>query len=105
MKYSVFRNLNRDDLRAGLLISPAFFWLMVFFLIPLCILFVYSFCQKGVYGGVTWNFTLDNYRNVLNPIYIKIVLYSFWVAFLNTVICLIIGYPMVIIYPQGRAPD
>jgi len=94
MKYSVFRNLNRDDLRAGLLISPAFFWLMVFFLIPLCILFVYSFCQKGVYGGVTWNFTLDNYRNVLNPIYIKIVLYSFWVAFLNTVICLIIGYPM-----------
>ncbi len=94
MKYSVFRNLNRDDLRAGLLISPAFFWLMVFFLIPLCILFVYSFCQKGVYGGVTWNFTLDNYRNVLNPIYINIVLYSFWVAFLNTVICLIIGYPM-----------
>ncbi len=94
MKFSVFRNFNRDDLRAGLLISPAFFWLVVFFLIPLCILFVYSFCQKGVYGGVTWNFTLDNYRNVLNPIYIKIVLYSFWVAFLNTVICLIIGYPM-----------
>jgi spermidine/putrescine transport system permease protein len=94
MKYSVFRKFNRDDLRAGFLISPAFFWLVVFFLIPLCILFVYSFCQKGIYGGVTWNFTLDNYRNVINPVYLKIVVYSFWIAFLNTVICLIIGYPM-----------
>jgi spermidine/putrescine transport system permease protein len=54
---------------------------------------VYSFCQRGRFGGVVWNFTVNNYSRVLNPIYLKPVLRSFWVAVVNTIICLIIGYP------------
>lgn len=78
---------------AGLLISPALLWLLLFFLIPLAIMLVYSFCQRARYGGVVWNFTIGNYSKVLNPIYLKPVLRSFWVAAVNTVICLLIGYP------------
>ena len=77
----------------SLLISPALLWLLLFFLIPLAIMLVYSFCQRGRYGGVVWNFTIDNYSRVLNPIYLKPVLRSFWVAAVNTFICLLIGYP------------
>ncbi|HPZ06962.1 MAG TPA: ABC transporter permease, partial [Candidatus Eremiobacteraeota bacterium] len=80
--------------KAGFLISPAFLWLLLFFLIPLGIIFVYSFCERGNYGGVNWNFTFENYKQVLNPVYLKTILYSFWIAILNTVICLLIGYPM-----------
>lgn len=78
---------------AGLLISPALLWLLLFFLIPLAIMLVYSFCQRARYGGVVWNFTIGNYSKVLNPIYLKPVLRSFWVAAVNTVICLLMGYP------------
>jgi len=78
---------------AGLLISPALLWLLLFFLIPLGIMLVYSFCQRSRYGGVVWDFTTDNYLRVLNPIYLKPVLRSFWVAAVNTVICLLLGYP------------
>jgi spermidine/putrescine transport system permease protein len=74
----------------GLLISPALFWLLLFFLIPLGIVLVYSFCQRGTRGGVVWDFTLGNY---LNLIYLKPILRSFWLAVVNTVLCLLIGYP------------
>jgi spermidine/putrescine transport system permease protein len=80
-------------LGAGLLVSPALLWLLLFFLIPLGIMLVYSFCQRSRYGGVVWDFTIDNYSKVLNPIYLKPVLRSFWVAAVNTFICLLIGYP------------
>lgn len=80
-------------LGAGFLISPALLWLLLFFLIPLGIMLVYSFCQRSRYGGVVWEFTIDNYLKVPKPIYLKPVLRSFWVAAVNTVICLLIGYP------------
>jgi len=87
------RKSRNTKLGAGLLISPALLWLLLFFLIPLGIMLVYSFCQRSRYGGVVWDFTTDNYLRVLNPIYLKPVLRSFWVAAVNTVICLLLGYP------------
>jgi spermidine/putrescine transport system permease protein len=87
------RKSKNMKLGAGLLVSPALLWLLLFFLIPLGIMLVYSFCQRSRYGGVVWDFTIDNYSKVLNPIYLKPVLRSFWVAAVNTFICLLIGYP------------
>jgi spermidine/putrescine transport system permease protein len=77
-----------------MLISPAFLWLLLFLLIPLGIMLIYSFCQRGRYGGVLWNFTFDNYLAILNPIYLRPILRSFWLALISTVLCLIIGYPV-----------
>jgi spermidine/putrescine transport system permease protein len=87
------RESKNMKLGAGFLISPALLWLLLFFLIPLGIMLVYSFCQRSRYGGVVWEFTIDNYLKVPKPIYLKPVLRSFWVAAVNTVICLLIGYP------------
>jgi len=87
------RKSKNMKLGAGLLVSPALLWLLLFFLIPLGIMLVYSFCQRSRYGGVVWDFTIDNYLKVSKPIYLKPVLRSFWVATVNTVICLLIGYP------------
>lgn len=87
------RESKNIKLGASLLISPALLWLLLFFLIPLGIMLVYSFCQRSRYGGVVWDFTINNYLKVSKPIYLKPVLRSFWVATVNTVICLLIGYP------------
>lgn len=87
------RESKNIKLGASLLISPALLWLLLFFLIPLGIMLVYSFCQRSRYGGVVWDFTINNYLKVSKPIYLKPVLRSFWVATVNTIICLLIGYP------------
>ena len=94
---------SRINRSAQLLIGPAFLWLLLFFLIPLGIILVYSFCRRGRYGGVVWDFTFGNYMQFLNPIYLKPILRSFWLAIINTVLCLIIGYPTAY-YISKRKP-
>ena len=91
--------------RVFILISPAVFWLFFFFLLPLGILLVYSFCQPNTSAprGVNWEFTFDNYVKAINPSWSSdpdfvdlkpVILRSLWLAFVNTFICLIVGYPL-----------
>jgi spermidine/putrescine transport system permease protein len=42
------------------LLFPATAWLLLFFIVPLLIVLLYSFLERGIYGGVTWTFTLSN---------------------------------------------
>ena len=76
------------------LLFPAFFWLFFFFLVPLGIIFVYSFLQRGPYGQIEWVFTWQNYTRSVDPLYLKILWRSFGVAFSTTVLCLLCGYPL-----------
>ncbi len=83
---------------------PSVLVLIVFFLFPLLIMFYYSFLQRGVYGGFEpienlkeyiLNFLwLKNYIRVFDPLYIPIYLRSIYIAFLTTLICLFLGYPV-----------
>ncbi|MBE9143896.1 ABC transporter permease [Planktothrix mougeotii] len=77
-----------------LLLLPPIIWLLVFFIIPLVIVFIYSFLQRGTYGGVTWEFTWSNYQRLANDLYLNIFGRSLGLAALTTLICLIIGYPL-----------
>lgn len=88
-----------------LTISPASFWLGLFFIIPLCIILFYSFLQRGTYGGIEYIFTFENYERVFDPLYIKPVITSFLLALINTVICLILGYPLawfIAMHPSNK---
>ncbi|MGQ9610523.1 MAG: ABC transporter permease [bacterium] len=38
--------------------------------------------------------TLGNYLSALNPVYLEAIVRSFWMAMANTLICLVIGYPV-----------
>lgn len=76
-----------------LLLTPAAFWLGVFFIVPLIMVFVYSFCQRGPYGDVIYQFDLTNYRRAFDPLYLVIIARSFRIALVNTACCLVIGYP------------
>lgn len=83
---------NRNLL--ALLLSPAAFWLLLFFVAPLVIVLVVSFSKRSLLGVVDYTFNLDNYlRVVTTPIYLKILWKSLWLAILNTAICLAIAYP------------
>lgn len=100
--------MERKSLRIGLLkffnrhsgakalsvLFPCIFWICVFFLLPLVLMGAYSFLERALYGGVRWVFTWENYTRFVDPLYMKILLRSFRISFLTTVILLIIGYPM-----------
>lgn len=85
---------KRERLTLNILLSPAVFWLVVFFLIPLAIILIYSFVDRGKYGGIVWTLQLENYVRFVDPLYIGIFWRSFLIAVITTVICLAIGYPM-----------
>jgi spermidine/putrescine transport system permease protein len=51
---------------------------------------------------VVFSFTLDNYRRVLDPIYLHIFWRSIVYAGLTTVICVVIGYPVAYFIARTR---
>jgi spermidine/putrescine transport system permease protein len=85
---------KRERFTLGVLISPTLFWLIIFFLIPLLIIFVYSFLDRGTFGGIEWTFQIDNYVRFVDPLYLRIFGRSLMIAGVTTIICLVFGYPM-----------
>jgi spermidine/putrescine transport system permease protein len=85
---------RRPGLGILVLIFPSLFWLIVFFLIPLVIVFVYSFLKRGPYGQIEWEFNLQNYARFFDPLYLKVFARSFRIAGITTVVCFLLGYPM-----------
>jgi spermidine/putrescine transport system permease protein len=85
---------RRERLSLNVLLSPTLFWLIVFFAIPLVVIFIYSFLDRGKFGGIVWEFQIENYVRFADQLYIRIFIRSFFIALITTVICLIIGYPM-----------
>ena len=89
-----------------ILLFPALFWLIFFFLIPIASIFVYSFAERGTYGGIQWHFTLKNYRQSLDPIYLGILWRSILTGLISTGVCLSVGYPFAYYLaryrPRGR---
>jgi spermidine/putrescine transport system permease protein len=78
----------------ALLLGPAFTWLLVFFMLPLVMILVYSFLKRGTYGGVEVEFNLANYIKLLDTDYYLIFQRSLWLSLITTIACLVAGYPM-----------
>jgi spermidine/putrescine transport system permease protein len=85
---------RRPGLQALVLIFPSLFWLVVFFALPLVIVFVYSFLTRGPYGQIVWDFNLQNYVRFFDPLYLRIFARSFRIAGITTALCFVLGYPM-----------
>ncbi len=72
---------------------PMGIWFIVFFIAPIVIIFIYSFLKKGLYGGVEPKFSLDAYRQMLNPKYGVIVLRTLKISLISTVITILVSLP------------
>ncbi|MGH7287325.1 MAG: ABC transporter permease, partial [Myxococcota bacterium] len=100
--FSAAAGSQRSPGRAGwLLLAPLIFWAVAFVVAPAVIMLVYSFLSRGTLGGVVLDFTLDNYRGVVDPVYLQIVVRSLIYAAITTLLCLAAGYPVA--YLIGRA--
>ena len=85
---------RRDKLAFGFLILPPSAWLVLFFTLPLAIVWVYSFGERGPLGQTVLALSFDNYGRALEWINLAIILKSVWIAAVTTAICLALGFPL-----------
>lgn len=114
---AVERGLAKVGISGRMLVLAApVLWLLVFFLVPLAVVFGISLATKqfgrppysplltSEGGTVQLTLHLNNYiRLFTDNLYIAAYLSSIRIAFIATVITLLVGYPMA--YAIARAPD
>ena len=69
-------------------------WLILFFLVPLGIVWAYSFGTNRGLTEIEISGTFANYARAIEPLYLGIFLKSVVVAGLTTAICLVVGFPV-----------
>lgn len=73
---------------------PAFLWFGFFIVAPLLLVIALSFLQRGLYGGIDWQLSLNNFGRVFNPVYVQIFFRSLKLSVFTSFICLFLAYPM-----------
>ncbi|WP_432965827.1 ABC transporter permease [Treponema sp. OMZ 840] len=86
--------MRQKGTKLGMLYAwPMGVWFTVFFVAPLAIIILYSFLKKGLYGGVVHEFSLEAYRQLLNPAYGIVLIRTVWISVISTVITILIALP------------
>jgi putative spermidine/putrescine transport system permease protein len=86
---------RRETLRHFLMLLPAVLVLAVFFAYPLL-----GIVNRSVYKA---GYTLDMYRQIFRvPVYLQVILATFKVSGLVTMVCLALGYPLAYVLATRR---
>jgi spermidine/putrescine transport system permease protein len=76
----------------ALFVGPGFTYWLVLFVVPVGVILAYSFFRRSSIGGIDYTFTLDNYVRALEPLFVRVLVFSIRTALLTTAIALILGY-------------
>lgn len=88
--------------RRLVLLGPGLVWLVALLVVPCAVVFAFSFFERGVYGGIDYVFTLENYGRAVDPLYLSIFLTSARIAALATAVALVVGYPAAYLIATAR---
>jgi spermidine/putrescine transport system permease protein len=88
------RKANRS-LFAAIAAAPVA-WLIAFFIVPLGLVWLYSFGRNVGLTEIDISGTFANYARALEPLYLGIFAKSVGVAALTTLICLVVGFPVAL---------
>ena len=75
------------------LILPMYIFSILFVLGPLLYMIALSFATNHEVLGVTFRFTLENFKKMADPVYVGTFVQSFQVAIMTTILVVVIGYP------------
>lgn len=81
----------------GVAIIPPAVWIVAFFVVPLGVIWGYSFGRTISLTEVAVTGTLANYARVFEPVYLLIFAKSLVFAAATTAICLVIGFPYALV--------
>lgn len=73
--------------------GPVTVWSVLFIYVPMLLLLFMSFMTKGPLGIIKYEFTLENYKAIFDSVYFNVVKESVLVAFVTTVLAVLMGYP------------
>ena len=82
--------------------GPVSIWMVLFVTLPLLFIIYVSFMTRGDFGGVVYEFSTQSYVTLADPMYFKVIVKSFRVATMTTLLCLLFGYPLA--YYIARKP-
>ena len=85
-----------------LFLSPAGIVMGGLFLAPLLIVLAYSLLTRGAYGGIEPPWTFESYTRFVDPLYGAILLRSFVMAAVATVLCLLMGFPLALAIARSQ---
>lgn len=85
---------RRLDWSTLLLVGPSVVLIAGFVIVPFFFILRASVATVGAYGAIGTDWTLENYRALADPVYVRIILNSLWLALQNTIVCLLVGYPV-----------
>jgi len=93
--------MNPTKRREILTTLPSLLWLGIFVLIPTIIVFVLAFKPSTPSGGIGVGWSLDAIRKLADPIYLTLIVRTFIISVLTTVICIAVALPVS--YAMARA--
>jgi len=93
--------MSKRDNKLGLKItSPYILWSALFIIIPLFLIVFFGFTKME---GGAYVFSLENFKELMNPLYFKVFWRSIRLAVISTILCLLIGYPTAYIISKSKA--
>jgi len=95
--------MRHDNLFRRFSLSVVWVWLLFFSLVPYGLVIIASLLSHDENNLIKLPFTLVNYTNLNNIIYLRIFENSFYIAGLSTLICLIIGYPFAYVIARMQS--
>ena len=75
------------------LLVPLYAFTLVFVFFPLLYMVYLSFMSRAEVWGFVNEFTFGNYRRILEPLYLKTFKDSLKLAFISTIVNVLVGYP------------
>jgi spermidine/putrescine transport system permease protein len=76
------------------LVLPSFVYYVIFFLGAMAILVAFSLSTQVGFGQISYGFSLAQFREVLNSLYLDIFLRTMVMAFVGTALTIAVGYPI-----------
>ena len=85
---------RREMIATFIMQAPMTIWTLLFIIAPFLLLAFMSFMTKGALGKVEYVPTIENYTEMLNPVYATVIEESIIVAGWTTFLTIILGYPL-----------
>jgi spermidine/putrescine transport system permease protein len=73
---------------------PALAWYLAFFVGPLSIMAVFSFSRREGFSDIVYDFNLENYDDLIDPLYGQVFTRTLGLAAVGTIVTLIVGFPL-----------
>jgi spermidine/putrescine transport system permease protein len=83
--------------------GPTLLWLTIFFLIPLGIVWVYSFGENISLTEIKTTWTWSNYGRIFEPEIGVLFWRTLKLSCIATLICLVVGYPVALVIATAEA--